>query len=113
MLNGFLKASRPPNVSNELKSTNEKVTWNTQDTNLSSYVLNANVDHTITGEGTAISALKHSATTPRGSWYSINTDTMWCTLFHQIYITQKHVNNDSTWTPHAIKLTINICMVLK
>ncbi len=61
---GFLKAPRPPKVSNEMKFTNEKMTWNTQDTNLSSYVLKANVDHTISGQETGISTLDHSATTP-------------------------------------------------
>ncbi len=45
------------------KCTNEKMTWNTQDANLSSYV--ANVDHTISGQGTGISTLDQSATTPR------------------------------------------------
>ncbi len=40
------------------------MTWNTQDTNLSSYVPKANVDHTISGQGTADSTLDHSATTP-------------------------------------------------
>ncbi len=65
MLNGFLKAHRPPKVSNEMKFINEKMTWNTQDTNLSWYVPTANVDHTVSGQGTAISTLDHSATTPR------------------------------------------------
>ncbi len=31
---------------------------------LSSYELKANVDHTISGQGTGISTLDHSATTP-------------------------------------------------
>ncbi len=48
---------------NEMKCTNEKMTCNTQDTNLSWYVPKANVDHTIRGQGTSI--LDHSATTPR------------------------------------------------
>ncbi len=65
MLKGFLKACRPPTVSNEMKYTNEKMTWNTQDTKLSSYVPKANVDHTISGQGTGISTLDNSATTPR------------------------------------------------
>ncbi len=39
--------------------------WNNQDTNLSWYVPKANVDHTISGQGTAVSTLDHSATTPR------------------------------------------------
>ncbi len=49
MLKGFLKAHRPLKVSNEMKCTNEKMTWNTQDMNLGSYVAKANVDHTISG----------------------------------------------------------------
>ncbi len=48
---------------------NEMYKWkddrNTQDTNLSSYVPKDNVDHTISGQGTGISTLGHSATTPR------------------------------------------------
>ncbi len=36
-----------------------------QDMNLSSYVPKANVDHTISGQGTGISTLDHPATTPR------------------------------------------------
>ncbi len=47
---------------NEMKCTNEKMTCNTQDTNLSWYVPKANVDHTIRGHGT--STLDHLATTP-------------------------------------------------
>ncbi len=35
MLEGFLKACRPPKVKSEMKCTNEKMTWNTLDTNLS------------------------------------------------------------------------------
>ncbi len=65
MLKGFLKARMPPKVSNEMKYTNEKMTWNTQNTNLSSYVPKANVGHTISGKGTSISTLDHSVTTPR------------------------------------------------
>ncbi len=38
MLKGFLKACMPPKVSNEMECTNEKTTWNTQDTNQSWYV---------------------------------------------------------------------------
>ncbi len=38
MLKGFLKARMPTKELNEMKCTNEKMTWNTQDTNLSSYV---------------------------------------------------------------------------
>ncbi len=52
-------------VSNEIKCTIENMTWNTQDTNLSWYVPKANVDHTISDQGTAISTLDLSATTPR------------------------------------------------
>ncbi len=40
------------------------MTWNTQDTNLSSYVPKANVDYAISGQGTGIGTLDHSATTP-------------------------------------------------
>ncbi len=43
---------------------NEKMTWNAQDTNLSSYVPKANVDHTISGQGTTTSTLNYSATRP-------------------------------------------------
>ncbi len=62
MLKGFLKTHRPPQMSNEMKCTNEKMTCNTQDTNLSWYVPKANVDHTIRCHGTI--TLDHSATTP-------------------------------------------------
>ncbi len=65
MLKGFLKAPRSPKVSNEMKWTNEKMRWNNQDANLSSYVPKANVDHTISDQGTGISTLDHLATTPR------------------------------------------------
>ncbi len=51
----MLKAHRPPKVSNEMKWTNEKMTWINQDMNLSNYVPKANVDHTISGQGTGIS----------------------------------------------------------
>ncbi len=64
MLKGFLKTCRPPKVSNEMKCTNEKMTSNTQDTNRSSYVPKANVDHTISGQGTGNSTVDHLATTP-------------------------------------------------
>ncbi len=53
MPEGFLKARRPPKVSNEIKCINKKMTWNTQDMNLSWYVSKANVDHPIIGQGTA------------------------------------------------------------
>ncbi len=49
-------------MSNEMKYTNTKMTCNTQDTNQSSYVPNANVDHTISGQGTGINTLDR--TTP-------------------------------------------------
>ncbi len=65
MLKCFLKAHRQPIVSNEMRCTNKNMTRNTQDTNPSSYVAKANVDHTIRGQGTGISTLDHSATTPR------------------------------------------------
>ncbi len=54
-----------------MKSTNEKVIWNTQDTKLI-YVPKANVDQTINGQETAVSTLDHSATTPMACtiWYS-------------------------------------------
>ncbi len=64
MLEGFLKARRSPKVSNEMKWTNKKMTWTTQDTNLSWYVAKANMDHMISFQGTAISTLDHLATTP-------------------------------------------------
>ncbi len=76
MLKGFLKACRPPKVSNEMKCTNEKMKWNTEDTNLSIYVSNADVDRTInSGQGTGINTLNHSATTPHltCSWLRITT----------------------------------------
>ncbi len=63
MLKFFLKARRPPKMSNEMKCTNEKMTWNTQNTTLSSYVSKVIVGHTICGQGTGISTLDHSATT--------------------------------------------------
>ncbi len=59
MPKGFLKSSRPPKVSNEMKYTNEKIIWNTQEMNLSWYVPKANVDHTISSQLTAISSLDH------------------------------------------------------
>ncbi len=62
MLKGFLKACRP-NVSNEMKCINEKMTYNIHDMNLSWYVPKANVDRTTRGQGT--STLDYSATTPR------------------------------------------------
>ncbi len=62
MLKCFLKARRPPKVSNDKDVCYIK---NTHDTNLSSYVPKANVDHTISGQGTGISTLRHSTTTPR------------------------------------------------
>ncbi len=73
ILKGFLKARRPHKVSNEIKCTNEKMTWNTQHTNLSSYVPKTNVDHTIISQGTGIRTLDHSATTPRANNVRIRT----------------------------------------
>ncbi len=64
MLKGFLKECRPPKLSHEMKCTNEKMTRNGQDTNLSSYVAKANVNHNMSGQGTDTSTLDHSATTP-------------------------------------------------
>ncbi len=84
MLKGFLKAHMPPKVSNEMKCTNNKMTWNTQDTNLSScYVPKANVDDTLSDQGTGISILHHLATTPRA-------DMLWKTQFWSYHKT----NND-------------------
>ncbi len=51
---GLSKGTQATKVSNEMKYTNEKMTWNTQDTNLM-HVPKANVDHTIIGQGTVIS----------------------------------------------------------
>ncbi len=65
MLKGFLKARRPPKAPNEMKDTNENMTLNTQDTNLSWYVPKSNMDHTLSGQGTVVSTLDHSATTER------------------------------------------------
>ncbi len=45
------------------------MTWNMHDMNLSWYV--PNVDHTISGQGTAVSILDHSATTPRPKTFNI------------------------------------------
>ncbi len=55
------------------------MTSNTKDMNLSWYVPKANVDHTISGQGTAVSTLDHSATTPRIVFFIIFTDVqqMW------------------------------------
>ncbi len=76
----------------EMKCRNEKMTCNTQDTNLSWYVPKDNVDHTIKGQGT--STLDHSATTPRANchgWEDQKHNYMiilkishffWCTLFY-------------------------------
>ncbi len=57
------KGTQTTQSANEIKCTNEKMTCNTQDINLSWYVPKANVDHTVRGQGT--STLDHSATTPR------------------------------------------------
>ncbi len=60
-------------VSSEMKCINENMTWNTQDTNLSWCVPNAYVNHTIRGQGTAISTLGHSATTSRAQYTIISS----------------------------------------
>ncbi len=66
----------------EIKCINEKMTWNTQDTNLRWYVPKANMDDTIYGQGTARSTLGHSFTTPR-SWVSMGVVCYTCiSLFH-------------------------------
>ncbi len=70
VLKGFLKASSPPKVSNEMKCTNKKMAWNTQDTNLGWYVPKANVDHTISGYETAVSTFDHPATSASNMTYS-------------------------------------------
>ncbi len=59
MLEGCLTAS------SEMICTNEKIKRNTQDTNRSWYVPEANVDHTIIGQLTAMNTLDHSAIIPR------------------------------------------------
>ncbi len=54
------------------------MTWNTQDTNVSWYISTANVDHTISGQWTAISILDHLVTTPRAYLYLfISADAWW------------------------------------
>ncbi len=116
MLMGFLKARRPPKESNEMKCTNENMTWNTQDTNLSSYVPKANVDHTISDQGTGISTLYHSATTPRTpmchfmDWSHpcylsyITTDPLglrWCGSFNTCVVYPQTINNTcDQWHTH-------------
>ncbi len=74
MLEGFLMSCRLPKMSNEMKCTNEKMTWNTQDMNLSWYITKTNVDYTISGQWMVISTLDHLATTPRvfmkDGWFS-------------------------------------------
>ncbi len=78
MLKGFLKARMPPKVLNKMKYTNEKMTLNTVDTNLSNYVPKANVNHTISSQGTGI--LDHSDTTPRANREHRHTpNTVWIT----------------------------------
>ncbi len=57
---GFLKACRPPNLSNvQMKGWS---TWNTHVTNLNWYMPKANVDDTISGQETTVSTLDHSHT---------------------------------------------------
>ncbi len=55
------------------------MTWNTQDTNLSWYVPKANVDHTRSGQGTAVNTLDHSATTPRTMYMEPDYTRIWIT----------------------------------
>ncbi len=107
MLNGFLKACRPPKVSNEMKCINEKMTWNTQDTNLSSYVPNANVNHTISGQGTGICTLDHSTTTPRAHPWK----------FPNVRTTSYVHNSSNTWSVSYIdqvilKQWLFVCILL-
>ncbi len=67
------------------------MTWNTQDMNLSWYVTKANVDHTISGQGTAISILDHSATIPKVSimvWIA-DVTTQACQVLHNQTIYSK------------------------
>ncbi len=77
------------------KCTNEKMAWNTQDTNLSSYVPNANVDHTKSCQGTGISTLDHSATTPRAVYHT-NEDL--CMICHMISCKYIHILRLQTYT---------------
>ncbi len=63
MLKCFLKAHKQPKVSNKMKCINKKMTWNVQDMNLSWCVHKANMDHTTSAQGTAISTLDYSVTT--------------------------------------------------
>ncbi len=62
---GFLK----PRMATQSVKWNEMYKWKDdmkhQGMNLSWYVPKDNVDHTISGQGTAVSTLDHSATTPR------------------------------------------------
>ncbi len=60
---GLSKGMQASQRVNEMKCTNEKMTCNIQDTNLSCYVPKANVDHTVRGEGT--STVDQLANTPR------------------------------------------------
>ncbi len=61
---GLLKACRPHKVLNEMKCTNETMTWKSHDKNLSWYVPKTNGNHTIRGQGTVINTSDHSDTTP-------------------------------------------------
>ncbi len=87
-----------------MKCTNEKMTWNTQDTNLSWYVPKANVDHTISGQGTAISTLDHSATIPRAKGYMLKG------FYKGTQATQninqmKYTNEKMTWNTQNTNLS--------
>ncbi len=75
-----------------MKCTNEKMTWNTQDKNLSWYVPKANVDHTISNQWIAISTLDHSATTPS----ALNINIVW------------HWRADETFY-----VTYHVCIIVK
>ncbi len=105
MLKGFLKAHRPPKVSTVMKCTNEKMTWNTQDTDLSTYVPKANVDHTISGQGTGISTLNHLATTPRAN--STYLDQLSPCYYLKITITRDTLNSANSWLPYCLFTLVN------
>ncbi len=62
----------------KIKCVNEKMIWNTQDTNLSCYMPKANLGHTVLGQGTAISTLDHSATTPRAYLGAASVGSNYC-----------------------------------
>ncbi len=62
MLDGFLKANRPPKISNEMKCTKNDMKYPGYEIEL---VCAKGMDHTKSGQGPAISTLDHSATTPK------------------------------------------------